>query len=80
MDAPGEATRAEPARQVPLFVEELVGPLEVAAKVQGSDQGHRQNLRVARSTQRVFPMLERLQQISTEAINDSTTTGWKPVG
>jgi hypothetical protein len=70
MDAPAEATRAEPARQVPLFVQELVGTLEVAAKVQGRDQGHRQNLRVAHPTLRVFPMLERLQQIITEAVNE----------
>jgi hypothetical protein len=70
MEAPGEATRAEPARKIPLFVQELVGPLAVAAEIQGSDQGYGQNLRVAHPALRVFPILERLQQIITEAINE----------
>ena len=70
MDAPGEATRAEPARKISLFVQELVGTLEVAAKIQGGDQGYGQYLRVAHPALRVFPMLERLQQIITEAINE----------
>ena len=43
---------------------------EVATKVQGRDQGCRQDLCIADPTLRVFPMLERLQQIITEAINE----------
>ncbi|CDH43469.1 hypothetical protein BN874_1200005 [Candidatus Contendobacter odensis Run_B_J11] len=70
MDPTHKATRTQLPGQVPLFMEELVSTFKVSAKVQRGHQGRRQNLRVADSTLRVFPMLERFQQIITEAVNE----------
>jgi hypothetical protein len=70
MQAAVKTTGAEATDQVTLFMEEHIGTPEVSAKIKRGHQGDSQNFRIADLTLWVFIVLERLQEIITQAINE----------
>ena len=70
MDPSHEAARTELPGQISLVMEERVGTLEGAAKIQGSDPGCGQHFRVAHLTLRIVPILECFQPTIAKAINE----------
>ncbi len=70
MQATTEATFAKHRRYISWSVQKSSGQGEVAAKVQDSNQGRCHDFGIAHSALGIFPVMNRLQIVVTNAVND----------